>query len=120
MYSPTLPKMLVFYELVKYLDVTWSLLENVADIFKFPSSWAGIYGRFAISRNIEMGYQCRPGFLVAGTFGVAQYVEIVWFVYTCRRLIDLYLIAGTVSGVSYGEQNRARFYRDSQCLRTVL
>ena len=71
--DPKNRQMLIFYELVKQLDPTWSLLENVADIFKFPSSWAGIYGRFAISRNIELGYQCRPGFCVAGTFGVAQY-----------------------------------------------
>lgn len=71
--DPKNRQMLIFYELVKALNPTWSLLENVADVFKFPSSWAGIYGRFAISRNIEMGYQCRPGFIVAGDFGVAQY-----------------------------------------------
>eukprot|EP01048_Picozoa_sp_COSAG05_P010101 COSAG05_NODE_871_length_6848_cov_2.508372_5_plen_1448_part_00 len=71
--DPKNRQMLIFYELVKQLNPTWSLLENVADIFKFPSSWAGIYGRFAVSRNIEMGYQCRPGFIVAGDFGVAQY-----------------------------------------------
>eukprot|EP01047_Picozoa_sp_COSAG01_P005290 COSAG01_NODE_179_length_22923_cov_25.190535_23_plen_867_part_00 len=71
--DPKNRQMLIFYELVKTLRPTWSLLENVADIFKFPSKWAGIYGRFAVSRNIEMGYQARLGFLVAGAYGVPQY-----------------------------------------------
>ena len=71
--DPKNRQMLVFYELVNTLNPTWSLLENVADVFKFPRTWAGIYGRFAISRNIELGYQCRTGFMVAGMFGVAQY-----------------------------------------------
>jgi DNA (cytosine-5)-methyltransferase 1 len=71
--DPKNRQMLIFYELVDLLRPTWSLLENVADIFKFPSSWAGIYGRFAVSRNIELGYQARLGFLVAGSYGVPQY-----------------------------------------------
>ena len=82
--DPKNRQMLIFYELVVALNPTWSLLENVADIFKFPSSWAGIYGRFAISRNIEMGYQCRPGFIVAGDFGVAQY-RLRCFIWGAKR-----------------------------------
>ena len=35
--DPKNKQMLIFYQLVEFLQPRWSLMENVADIFKFPS-----------------------------------------------------------------------------------
>ena len=69
-YSTQMP---LFMRVIEVLQPTYSLLENVADIWKFPSTWPGIYGRFCVSRHMAIGYQSRVGFLVAGRYGVPQY-----------------------------------------------
>eukprot|EP01051_Picozoa_sp_SAG22_P009253 SAG22_NODE_759_length_7426_cov_15.767572_3_plen_454_part_00 len=70
------------------LQPAYSLLENVADIWKFPSTWPGIYGRFCVSRHMAIGYQSRVGFLVAGRYGVPQY-RLRCFIWGARQGMPL-------------------------------
>ena len=68
--DPKNRQMPLFFEIVAYLKPRYVLMENVPDMFKFTT---GIYGRFSVSRLIELGYQGRVGFMVAGRYGVPQY-----------------------------------------------
>eukprot|EP01046_Picozoa_sp_COSAG06_P025876 COSAG06_NODE_2197_length_7373_cov_2.328568_1_plen_1061_part_00 len=68
--DPKNRQMPLFFEIVKFLKPRYVLMENVPDMFKFVG---GMYGRFSVSRLIELGYQGRVGFMVAGRYGVPQY-----------------------------------------------
>ncbi|KAF8684305.1 hypothetical protein HU200_044356 [Digitaria exilis] len=63
-------QMVVFMDIVEYLNPKYVLMENVVDILKFAD---GFLGRYALSQLVAMNYQARLGLMVAGCYGLPQF-----------------------------------------------
>ncbi|KAI3943905.1 hypothetical protein MKX01_008260 [Papaver californicum] len=78
-------QLVVFMDIVEYLQPKFTLMENVVDIMRFLD---GTLGRFAIARLVAMHYQVRLGLLVAGSYGLPQYRmrAFLWGAKTTEKL----------------------------------
>ncbi|KAL2540844.1 DNA (cytosine-5)-methyltransferase CMT3 [Abeliophyllum distichum] len=63
-------QLIVFMDIVAFLNPKFVLMENVVDIVKFAG---GFLGRYAIGRLVGMGYQARMGMMAAGAYGLPQF-----------------------------------------------
>lgn len=63
-------QLLVYMDLVQYLNPRFVLMENVVDLVKFSN---GFLGRYALGRLIGMNYQVRMGMMAAGAYGLPQF-----------------------------------------------
>ncbi|KAM0847948.1 hypothetical protein ACQ4PT_054711 [Festuca glaucescens] len=63
-------QMVIFMDIVSYLQPKFVLMENVVDILKFAD---GYLGRYALSRLVARRYQSRLGIMVAGCYGLPQF-----------------------------------------------
>ncbi|MCL7048003.1 hypothetical protein MKW94_001848 [Papaver nudicaule] len=63
-------QMLVYMNIVKFLNPDYILMENVVDLVKFAD---GFLARYAVRRLISMDYQVRIGIVAAGSFGLPQF-----------------------------------------------
>ncbi|XP_058103901.1 DNA (cytosine-5)-methyltransferase CMT2-like isoform X2 [Magnolia sinica] len=63
-------QIVVFMDIVKFLQPKYVLMENVVDILKFAK---GCLGRYALSRLVHMNYQARLGIMAAGCYGLPQF-----------------------------------------------
>ncbi|KAI3878522.1 hypothetical protein MKX03_023972 [Papaver bracteatum] len=63
-------QLVVFMDIVKFLQPKFTLMENVVDLMRFLG---GTLGRYAMGRLVEMQYQVRLGFLIAGSYGLPQF-----------------------------------------------
>ncbi|KAK7314403.1 hypothetical protein VNO77_32925 [Canavalia gladiata] len=63
-------QLVVFMDIVQYLQPKIALMENVVDIVKFAN---GFLGRYALGRLLQMNYQCRLGIMAAGAYGLPQF-----------------------------------------------
>ncbi|XP_027357407.1 DNA (cytosine-5)-methyltransferase CMT3 [Abrus precatorius] len=63
-------QLVVFMDIVQYLQPKFALMENVVDIVKFAN---GFLGRYALGRLLQMNYQCRLGIMAAGAYGLPQF-----------------------------------------------
>ncbi|XP_057983068.1 putative DNA (cytosine-5)-methyltransferase CMT1 [Malania oleifera] len=63
-------QLVVFMDIVNFLNPKYVLMENVVDILKFAE---GFLGRYAMGRLVSMNYQVRMGMMAAGSYGLPQY-----------------------------------------------
>lgn len=63
-------QIVVFFDIVKFLNPKYVLMENVADILRFDKA---SLGRYALSRLVHMNYQARLGIMAAGSYGLPQF-----------------------------------------------
>ncbi|XP_076955825.1 DNA (cytosine-5)-methyltransferase CMT2-like isoform X2 [Bidens hawaiensis] len=63
-------QIVVFFDIVKFLNPKYVLMENVADILRFDKA---SLGRYALSRLVHMNYQARLGIMAAGAYGLPQF-----------------------------------------------
>ncbi|KAK9067844.1 hypothetical protein SSX86_011955 [Deinandra increscens subsp. villosa] len=63
-------QIIVFFDIVKFLNPKYVLMENVADILRFDKA---SLGRYALSRLVHMNYQARLGIMAAGSYGLPQF-----------------------------------------------
>ncbi|KAI7742565.1 hypothetical protein M8C21_011599 [Ambrosia artemisiifolia] len=63
-------QIIVFFDIVKFLNPKYVLMENVGDILRFDKA---SLGRYAISRLVHMNYQARLGIMAAGSYGLPQF-----------------------------------------------
>ncbi|RWR86840.1 DNA cytosine-5-methyltransferase CMT2-like protein isoform X1 [Cinnamomum micranthum f. kanehirae] len=63
-------QIIVFMDIVKFLQPKYVLMENVVDILKFAN---GYLGRYALSQLVSMNYQARLGIMAAGCYGLPQF-----------------------------------------------
>ncbi|XP_020528962.1 DNA (cytosine-5)-methyltransferase 1 isoform X2 [Amborella trichopoda] len=68
--DPKNHQLVVFMDIVNFLQPRYVLMENVLDILKFAG---GFLGRYALSRLINMNYQARLGIMAAGCYGLPQF-----------------------------------------------
>ena len=60
-------QLLVYMDLVQYLNPRFVLMENVVDLVKFSN---GFLGRYALGRLISMNYQVRIGMTTTCAHGL--------------------------------------------------
>ncbi|XP_071727434.1 DNA (cytosine-5)-methyltransferase CMT3-like [Rutidosis leptorrhynchoides] len=63
-------QIIVFFDIVKFLNPKYVLMENVADILRFDKA---SLARYALSRLVHMNYQARLGIMAAGAYGLPQF-----------------------------------------------
>ncbi|KAM0070213.1 putative DNA (cytosine-5-)-methyltransferase [Helianthus debilis subsp. tardiflorus] len=63
-------QIVVFFDIVKFLNPKYILMENVGDLLRFDKA---SLGRYAISRLVHMNYQSRLGIMAAGSYGLPQF-----------------------------------------------
>lgn len=63
-------QLVVFMDVVAYLQPKYVLMENVVDLVKFSR---GFLGRYALGRLVDMNYQARMGMMAAGAYGLPQF-----------------------------------------------
>ncbi|KAM7257803.1 hypothetical protein ACFE04_013544 [Oxalis oulophora] len=63
-------QLIVFMNIIEYLQPKYVLMENVVDILRFAG---GYLSRYAIGRLVSMNYQTRIGMMAAGSYGVPQF-----------------------------------------------
>ncbi|KAK7406900.1 hypothetical protein VNO78_08536 [Psophocarpus tetragonolobus] len=63
-------QLIVYMDIIDFLNPKYVLMENVVDILKFSS---GYMGRYAIGRLVAMNYQARMGLMTAGSYGLPQF-----------------------------------------------
>ncbi|KAI3876618.1 hypothetical protein MKX03_013320 [Papaver bracteatum] len=63
-------QLVVFMDIVKFLQPKFTLMENVVDMMRFLG---GTLGRYAMGRLVAMQYQVRLGLLIAGSYGLPQF-----------------------------------------------
>ncbi|XP_026430410.1 DNA (cytosine-5)-methyltransferase CMT3-like isoform X1 [Papaver somniferum] len=63
-------QLVVFMDIVKFLQPKFTLMENVVDLMRF---FGGNLGRYAMGRLVAMQYQVRLGLLIAGSYGLPQF-----------------------------------------------
>ncbi|KAJ0672052.1 putative DNA (cytosine-5-)-methyltransferase [Helianthus annuus] len=63
-------QIVVFFDIVKFLNPKYVLMENVGDLLRFDKA---SLGRYAISRLVHMNYQSRLGIMAAGSYGLPQF-----------------------------------------------
>jgi DNA (cytosine-5)-methyltransferase 1 len=63
-------QLVVYMDIVQYLQPRFALMENVVDLVKFSN---GYLGRYALSRLVQMHYQSRLGIMAAGAYGLPQF-----------------------------------------------
>ncbi|XP_026440613.1 DNA (cytosine-5)-methyltransferase CMT3-like [Papaver somniferum] len=63
-------QLVVFMDIVKFLQPKFTLMENVVDLMRFLG---GTLGRYAMGRLVAMQYQVRLGLLIAGSYGLPQF-----------------------------------------------
>ncbi|KAI3858794.1 hypothetical protein MKW92_029416, partial [Papaver armeniacum] len=63
-------QLVVFMDIVKFLQPKFTLMENVVDLMRFLD---GTLGRYAMGRLVAMKYQVRLGLLIAGSYGLPQF-----------------------------------------------
>ncbi|MED6131246.1 hypothetical protein PIB30_008286, partial [Stylosanthes scabra] len=63
-------QLIVYMDIVQYLQPRFSLMENVVDLLKFAE---GFLGRYALGRLLKMNYQSRMGIMAAGAYGLPQF-----------------------------------------------
>ncbi|KAK7245460.1 hypothetical protein RIF29_40306 [Crotalaria pallida] len=63
-------QLIVYMDIVQYLQPKFSLMENVVDLVKFAD---GYLGRYALGRLLQMNYQSRMGIMAAGAYGLPQF-----------------------------------------------
>ncbi|KAJ7973784.1 Cytosine-specific methyltransferase [Quillaja saponaria] len=63
-------QLVVYMDLVNYLNPKFVLMENVVDLIKFSN---GYLGRYALGRLVAMNYQTRMGMMAAGAYGLPQF-----------------------------------------------
>ncbi|CAL0332504.1 unnamed protein product [Lupinus luteus] len=63
-------QLVVYMDIVQYLQPKFALMENVVDIVKFAN---GFLGRYALGRLLQMNYQTRLGIMAAGAYGLPQF-----------------------------------------------
>ncbi|KAI3953449.1 hypothetical protein MKW92_006961 [Papaver armeniacum] len=68
-------QMLVYMDIVKFLNPQYILMENVVDLVKFAD---GYLARYAVKRLLSMDYQVRLGIMAAGSFGLPQFRQRVF------------------------------------------
>ncbi|KAI3876829.1 hypothetical protein MKX03_037908 [Papaver bracteatum] len=69
-YEEPLKDLVVFMDIVKFLQPKFTLMENVVDLMRFLG---GTLGRYAMGRLVGMHYQVRLGFMIAGSYGLPQF-----------------------------------------------
>ncbi|KAI3833034.1 hypothetical protein MKX03_021312 [Papaver bracteatum] len=63
-------QLVVFMDIVKFLQPKFTLMENVVDLMIFLG---GNLGRYAMGRLVGMQYQVRLGLMIAGSYGLPQF-----------------------------------------------
>ncbi|XP_004513047.1 DNA (cytosine-5)-methyltransferase CMT3 isoform X2 [Cicer arietinum] len=63
-------QLVVYMDIVNYLQPKFALMENVVDLVKFAN---GFLGRYALGRLVQMNYQSRLGIMAAGAYGLPQF-----------------------------------------------
>ncbi|XP_043693365.1 DNA (cytosine-5)-methyltransferase 1-like [Telopea speciosissima] len=74
-------QLVIFMDIVNFLEPKFVLMENVVDILKFAG---GFLGKYAVGRLVAMNYQARLGMMVAGCYGLPQFRMRV-FLWGARR-----------------------------------
>ncbi|KAI3977706.1 hypothetical protein MKX01_009591 [Papaver californicum] len=78
-------QMLVYMDIVKFLNPPYILMENVVDLVKFAD---GYLARYAVKRLLSMDYQVRLGIMAAGSFGLPQFRQrvFVWGAHIDKKI----------------------------------
>ncbi|KAI3950293.1 hypothetical protein MKX01_016941 [Papaver californicum] len=78
-------QMLVYMDIVKFLNPSYILMENVVDLVKFAD---GYLARYAVKRLLSMDYQVRLGIMAAGSFGLPQFRQrvFVWGAHIDKKI----------------------------------
>ncbi|KAK1417776.1 hypothetical protein QVD17_26910 [Tagetes erecta] len=78
-------QIVVFFDIVKFLNPKYVLMENVTDILRFDKA---SLGRYALSRLVHMNYQARLGIMAAGSYGLPQFRlrAFLWGAHPSERL----------------------------------
>ncbi|KAM7269865.1 hypothetical protein ACFE04_025362 [Oxalis oulophora] len=78
-------QIVIFMDIVNFLNPRYALMENVTDILKFASA---CLGRYALSRLVKMNYQARLGIMAAGCYGLPQFrLRVFLWAAQCNEIL---------------------------------